>query len=198
MPPRAHTDPFSPPRSPLLDVPQKTTSGASSPTQYEFIMSTGDESATAARQKLKTVRSHVMKNYLQQQQQKQGRASKDMAFSATGERRKSKQRARSNRSASQEFDQHQPVQRGEHPASFGIGSLFAGVSLVDSFAGHRISHCSTCNPNDHYSFIRALLMADNLSLYRKSAAIRFRLQLHCSARRSVACCTDLYQLPYSG
>ena len=147
MSPRANTDPAYSPRSPHLEIPQRAASRTSSPTQYEFIMSTGDESATTARQKLKTVRSHVMKNYLQQQQQqRQGRGSKDIAFpGAAGDRRQSKQRTRSNRSASQEFDQTQPVHGMGTPACFSIGTLFAGVSLIDSFAGHRTEYHGMCN-----------------------------------------------------
>ena len=68
-------------------------------THYEFIAHTGVEDASA-KQKLKTVRSHVMRNYLHQQQRQSGQSSK----SAASERRQGKQRARSSRSASQDTD----------------------------------------------------------------------------------------------
>jgi hypothetical protein len=67
---------------------------------------------------------------------------------STADRRKSKQRARSNRSASQEFDSSQSAHGMDTPVGLGIGSLFAGVSLVESFADHRTNHCitfGTCN-----------------------------------------------------
>jgi hypothetical protein len=86
--------------------PKPPTTGAPPPTQYEFIMQTGDESTATTKKKLKTVRSHVMKNYLQQQQQ-QGRQLKgsDSLSSAAGtDRRKGKQRARSSRSGSQDTE----------------------------------------------------------------------------------------------
>ncbi|KAF2449517.1 hypothetical protein P171DRAFT_480596 [Karstenula rhodostoma CBS 690.94] len=68
-------------------------------THYEFIAHTGIEDASA-KQNLKTVRSHVMRNYLHQQQRQSGQSSK----SAVSERRQSKQRARSSRSASKDTD----------------------------------------------------------------------------------------------
>ncbi|KAL5418342.1 hypothetical protein PMIN03_001064 [Paraphaeosphaeria minitans] len=68
-------------------------------THYEFIAHTGIEDASA-KQKLKTVRSHVMRNYLHQQQRHSGQSSKFIV----SERRQSKQRARSSRSASQDAD----------------------------------------------------------------------------------------------
>ncbi|KAF2036582.1 hypothetical protein EK21DRAFT_83537 [Setomelanomma holmii] len=67
-------------------------------TQYAFIMQTGDESSTTVKKKLKTVRSHVMKNYLHQQQQR--RSIEDLLETDGNKtRRKSKDRRRS-RSAS--------------------------------------------------------------------------------------------------
>ena len=68
-------------------------------THYEFISHSGTDDATA-KQKLKTVRSHVMRNYLHQQQQRSGVSSNPVA----NERRQSKQRTRSSRSNSQETD----------------------------------------------------------------------------------------------
>lgn len=115
-----------------LGVPEGPPSRTPSPTQYEFIMTTGDESATTARQKLKTVRSHVMKNYLQQQQ-RQG-ASRESLSVASSERRKGKQRARSSRSASREVEHSPTVSEKGHSASAEIGSLFSGFALTDPFA----------------------------------------------------------------
>jgi hypothetical protein len=93
-----------------LQVPGHESSGASPPTRYEFIMSTGDESAAATKQNLKTVRSHVMKNYLQQQQQQ--RYGYEIAESSAAaihrERRRGKENFRSSRSASREIE-HSPI-----------------------------------------------------------------------------------------
>lgn len=91
------------------EVPQPLASGAPLPTQYEFIMQTGDENTATTKKKLKTVRSHVMKNYLQQQQhqQQQGRQSYGSAsssFAASTDRRREKQRARSSRSESRDTE----------------------------------------------------------------------------------------------
>lgn len=125
-----------------LDVPERPPSRTPSPTQYAFITSTGDEGATAARQKLKTVRSHVMKNYLQQQQrQGQGAASSD--------RRKGKQRARSSRSNSHEVESNtvSPARSDRISSMAEIGSLFSGFSLANpfaSFGGDYQSSPGTC------------------------------------------------------
>jgi hypothetical protein len=122
-----------------LQVPDETPSRTPTPTQYEFIMTTGDESASSAKQKLKTVRSHVMKNYLhqQQQQQRQGRAS-------SSDRRKAKQRTRTSRSTSRESEYSLATTEGGLPGSLGIGALFAGISLTEPFGGQETpSHSSS-------------------------------------------------------
>lgn len=118
-------------------VPSRTPS----PTQYEFIMTTGEETSTATRQKLKTVRSHVMKNYLQQQQ-RQGRSSGESSLQvASGDRRKGKQRARSSRSNSRE--QRSPVsspasEEGSTATSH-MGTLFSGFSQFKPFQSDQSS-----------------------------------------------------------
>jgi hypothetical protein len=82
------------------------------------------------------VRSHVMKNYLQQQN-RQGRSSGESSLSAAqGERRKGKQRARSSRSASREHEQSPTTSTRERSASVEIGALFSGFSLADPFSSH--------------------------------------------------------------
>lgn len=83
----------------MSDTSQPSLSRRSSETQYEFIMQTGDDNSKAMKQKLKTVRSHVMKNYLHQQQQRQN-VGEGTGSSVLKERRKSKQRARQSRSSS--------------------------------------------------------------------------------------------------
>lgn len=83
-------------RSPTVSgVPSR----APSSTQYAFIVQTGDESSTTMKGKLKTVRSHVMKNYLHQQQQRQNSKSSSRSRNST-ERRKGKTCARRSRSTS--------------------------------------------------------------------------------------------------
>lgn len=71
-----------------------------SPVQYEFISNTGIEDEST-KKNLKTVRSHVMRHYLHQQQQRSRQSSNPVA----SERRRSKQRARSSRSASHENEE---------------------------------------------------------------------------------------------
>ncbi|KAF2812302.1 uncharacterized protein BDZ99DRAFT_461035 [Mytilinidion resinicola] len=53
-------------------------------TQYQFITTTGEEDSATSKRKLKTVRSHVMRNFLQQQQQ-QRRAGQTPASSPPSE-----------------------------------------------------------------------------------------------------------------
>lgn len=136
------------PRSDHLHVPEHKppSSRTPSPTQYEFIMTTGDESASSARQKLKTVRSHVMKNYLhhqqQQQQQCQGGPSGQTLSRAGSERRKAKQRTRSSRSASRETDHGSMTVEGGIPG-IEIGALFAGASFTEPVARHNANPYST-------------------------------------------------------
>jgi hypothetical protein len=124
-------------RTNRLDVPDRAPSRSTTPTQYEFIMTTGDESATVTKQKLKTVRSHVMKNYLQQQQRKVSGESSLSA--ASSERRKGKQRARSSRSGSREME-HSPTSPeysdGVRSVTTEIGSLFSGFSTLGPFPIH--------------------------------------------------------------
>ncbi|KAK7179949.1 hypothetical protein PSPO01_13948 [Paraphaeosphaeria sporulosa] len=96
-------------------------------THYEFIAHTGIEDASA-KQKLKTVRSHVMRNYLHQQQRQSGQSSK----SIVSERRQNKQRARSSRSASQDADSPKAAGTTRNPqnqlAPGYIGSFDVGLS----------------------------------------------------------------------
>ena len=109
--------------------PQPSRAGTTTPTQYEFIMTTGEESATTARQKLKTIRSHVMKNYLTQQQ-RQGSGETSLSV-AQSERRKGKQRARSSRSPSYETESSplgSSYPRATNTITTEIGLLFSGFS----------------------------------------------------------------------
>ena len=117
-----------------LNPPKRAPSRTSPRTQYEFIMSTGDESATAAKQKLKTVRSHVMKNYLQQQQQRQGRKV-DPEKDASRERRKGKQRVRSNTSRSRGSSAacSPSGSEGGHSGISDVRSLFSDFALASPF-----------------------------------------------------------------
>ncbi|KAJ4295590.1 hypothetical protein N0V90_007603 [Kalmusia sp. IMI 367209] len=96
------------------------------PTQYEFISHEGGRDASA-KQKLKTVRSHVMRNYLhqqqqQQQQQQQSGRSGPSSKSVASERRQAKERARSSRSASRGTDASISPTLSESPRTrFSIG-----------------------------------------------------------------------------
>lgn len=122
-----------------LDIPNRSPAAASSSTQYEFIMQTGDESAAASKQKLKTVRSHVMKNYLHQQQQ-QAKASGSSSLKATSsDRRRSKQRVRSSRSNSREAESPTSPAMSEgrrgRSASAEVSSMFSGFTLSLPFSG---------------------------------------------------------------
>jgi hypothetical protein len=136
------TEMSTPQRTGGLDIPDEAKSRSTTPTQYEFIMTTGDESATATKQKLKTVRSHVMKNYLQQQQQ-QRNISGDSSLSVVGgERRKGKQRARSSRSGSRETE-HSPISPGYSNSisvTTEMGSLFSGFSTFNPFSGYTMGN----------------------------------------------------------
>lgn len=56
----------------MSSPPMQATNIGPSPapsTQYQFITTTGEEDSATSKRKLKTVRSHVMRNFLQQQQQ---------------------------------------------------------------------------------------------------------------------------------
>ncbi|KAF2690329.1 hypothetical protein K458DRAFT_102146 [Lentithecium fluviatile CBS 122367] len=151
-------DPWSPylqssPESPLADppqfeVPSRPKSSAPPPTQYEFITQTGDESAATTKQKLKTVRSHVMKNYLHQHQQqnRQTKGSSSSALATSAERRKGKQRARSSRSASRDTESPTSPTMSEGmrgrsaSASNDFGPTASGFVLPMPFSG---SGCSS-------------------------------------------------------
>lgn len=128
-----------------LGVPESAPTRTTSPTQYQFIMQTGDESVATAKQNLKTVRSHVMKNYLHQQQQRQSGVSGEGSFAtASGTKREEKQRARSARSASRESRQgagSPAVSEGgrERSASTDVGSMFSALSFSIPFSGPRHS-----------------------------------------------------------
>lgn len=100
---------------PSLNVPHRPPSRLVSETQYEFIMQSGAESATATKQKLKTVRSHVMKNYLHQQQYR-NETGDPLYPVKTKTRRRSKQRARSSRSTSIDEGQS-PTRSGNSPSA---------------------------------------------------------------------------------
>jgi hypothetical protein len=134
--PRAHTEPALSPSPPLVDMSQKPALKRRSQTQYEFITMTADESAKTARQKLKTVRSHVMKNYMQHHQpQRHRRESKGVSPGI--DMRKSKRRRRSIGSPYPEFE---PTLSAHHScfdtsASVGPGALLPGASLAPSFSG---------------------------------------------------------------
>ncbi|KAF2471898.1 uncharacterized protein BDR25DRAFT_303260, partial [Lindgomyces ingoldianus] len=139
--PELQTADTPPGRQDRLGVPETVPSRSTSPTQYEFITTTGEESATASKQKLKTVRSHVMKNYLQQQK---GRGSGEPSLSPAAERRRGKQRARSSRSTSRETERVpiSPTAEGRSVTAE-VGSLFSGISsytaLIGGFEGQTIS-----------------------------------------------------------
>jgi hypothetical protein len=92
---------FQPVPSNSADGPRESATaeqlpfGTNPPIQYEFIVQTGDESTATTKRKLKTVRSHVMKNYLQH---------KGSSSSSLATRRIGKQRARSSRSQSRDTE----------------------------------------------------------------------------------------------
>jgi hypothetical protein len=110
-----------------LDPPKRAPSRTSPRTQYEFIMSTGDESATSAKQKLKTVRSHVMKNYLHQQQQRQGQSGE----ASSRERRKAKQSVRSHRSLSRGSSACSPTEsEGGRSGTSDVRNLFSDFAFA--------------------------------------------------------------------
>ncbi|PSN61015.1 hypothetical protein BS50DRAFT_625675 [Corynespora cassiicola Philippines] len=103
------------------------------PTQYEFIIQTGDENATVAKRNLKTVRSHVMKNYLQQNR----RGSIDALLpTANSERRIGRQPSRSRRSISRESLSTSSISNSSRSATVEVGSLFAGFSSSSLFPGY--------------------------------------------------------------
>ncbi|KAF2116401.1 hypothetical protein BDV96DRAFT_658682 [Lophiotrema nucula] len=150
--PDQHLSPLYPPASPdpqgmemprtsRLEVPERAPSRSASPTQYEFIMSTGEENASTRKKNLKTVRSQVMKNYLAQQQQRQRRGSNEGLMSTVGsERRKGKERARSSRSTSREVGDSSTsptVSEGGLSVSADAGSVFSGFSWSMPFGGAR-------------------------------------------------------------
>ncbi|KAF2179217.1 hypothetical protein K469DRAFT_303958 [Zopfia rhizophila CBS 207.26] len=115
-------------------------------------MTTGDESAAAAKRKLKTVRSHVMKNYLQQQQ-RQGHSGDSSLSVATGDRRKGKQRARSSRSASREAERSPispAVSEGARSAVAELGSLFSGLSSYSPYTGKGADEQARSSELNHH------------------------------------------------
>jgi hypothetical protein len=141
-PEKQTTEMPTPQRTGRLDIPDEAQSRSTTPTQYEFIMTTGDESATATKQKLKTVRSHVMKNYLQQQQQQRNIPGDSSLSVVGGERRKGKQRARSSRSGSREME-HSPTSPGYSNSisvTTEMGSLFSGFSTFNPFSGYTMDN----------------------------------------------------------
>jgi len=98
-----------------LDVPTQPLSRRTPDTKYEFIAQTGIESTTAVRQKLKTVRSHVMKNYLHQQQTR-NEGGDSLHQDTVKVRRRSKQRTRCSRSTSR-TDTQSPAHSAESPSA---------------------------------------------------------------------------------
>ncbi|KAH7093119.1 hypothetical protein FB567DRAFT_166360 [Paraphoma chrysanthemicola] len=111
---------INPNLTPSETVAYRRSMGRRTNTQYAFIMQTGDESSTAVKNKLKTVRSHVMKNYLHQQQQRGVEELLDPNANRT--RRKSKELARRSRSSSFDAD----------PSSDGhTNTIVAGNTLQD-------------------------------------------------------------------
>lgn len=127
---------------PQVKISKPPTGGAPPPTQYEFITQTGDESTATTKKKLKTVRSHVMKNYLHQQQQQQGQQLKGCgpaSFATPADRRRGKQRARSSRSASQDTDSSTSptISEGITPRSTSteFGLVDFGVPVPTPFSG---------------------------------------------------------------
>lgn len=54
---------------PIVPSTPQASSRPSPSTQYQFITTTGEEDSATSKRKLKTVRSHVMRNFLSQQQQ---------------------------------------------------------------------------------------------------------------------------------
>jgi len=106
-----------------------------SPTEYAFIMNTGNKSPAAARQDLREVRSHVMKVHLRRQQQK-GRGPSEGLLSASADRRKGKQRVRSSRSASRDSEDtisENIFSQPSYPSRKGIGMVFPGFSTLSPF-----------------------------------------------------------------
>lgn len=110
----------------------KPGSRSTSPTEYAFIMNTGNKSPAATRQDLREVRSHVMKVHLRRQQQK-GRETGDGLLSAAGDRRKGKQHTRSSRSNSLEMEEgimNSPLSQGSVPQRVCIGMVFPGFCTL--------------------------------------------------------------------
>jgi len=115
--------------SPSLETTYGSSSQRPSDTQYEFIMQTGSEraeSSTAAKRKLRTVRSHVMRNYLHRQQNRQGLNDSTIA-GPIATRRQNKQLARRSRSTSFE-DAQSPTPRTGAPSQGHV----AGADLIIS------------------------------------------------------------------
>ncbi|KAF2642854.1 hypothetical protein P280DRAFT_478917 [Massarina eburnea CBS 473.64] len=163
---------------PRPKAPQRARSSTVSPTQYEFIIQTGDESSATAKQKLKTVRSHVMKNYLHQQQHKQSKDSNDSSLDTSKtDRRRSKQRTRSSRSGSHEtsFSSASPTLSNTDLGlgiSDEVGSLFSGFTLPMSFTGGAYALQSDFAPRGQrfaldFNFIS---QADEVTYYAQAYA----------------------------
>lgn len=122
------------------ESPRPPAFAAPPPTQYEFITQTGDESTATTKKKLKTVRSHVMKNYLQQQQGRQAKGSGPTAIAAsTDSRRRGKQRTRSSRSVSRDTDSSTSPTLSEgmraRSSSTEFGRMDFGVPFPTPFSG---------------------------------------------------------------
>ncbi|KAF1998326.1 hypothetical protein P154DRAFT_578145 [Amniculicola lignicola CBS 123094] len=115
---------------------------ASSP-RFEFIVNTGEESDTAAKQKLKTVRSHVMKNYLAKQERLMTGGVGD---SPKGDGRKGKRRTRPSRSTSQEADGLMDLAEEEGLfVTAEMGYLFSGFSLAVPLPGGQVKDSISSN-----------------------------------------------------
>jgi hypothetical protein len=133
-------NPMATPRN--VEVPKPPTRHAPPPTRYEFIMQTGDESTATTKKKLKTVRSHVMKNYLQQQQQgRQANKSNSSSLGTSGDgRRTGKQRARASRSGSRDTESSTSPTLSDglraRSSSTEFGHLDFGVPVPTPFPGY--------------------------------------------------------------
>lgn len=147
-------------------------------TRYEFIVHTGVEDASA-KQKLKTVRSHVMRNYLHQQQLQSGHSSD----SAVSERRHSKQRARSYRSASRDTNTSTSSNTTTNPRARSAPGHAELLQSTFRAAPSSKSMVFTC-PRA-MSTLQTILNEYVLTRWRNRSKQRSRPRLCSTARRSI-------------
>ncbi|KAF1952571.1 hypothetical protein CC80DRAFT_552383 [Byssothecium circinans] len=176
----------SPEEQPTLYQPQQPkrprrspSATSSSRTRYQFIMQTGDESSATAKQKLKTVRSHVMKNYLHQQHNKQSKETGEGSIAtSSSDRRRSKQRARNNRSGSPETNfflssASPPTPNADDalPVMGEIGGTFSEFSLPMPYASDAYASQSDSAQGQRFALdFNFITQADEVSYYSQAYA----------------------------